>query len=281
MGVAIVTGATAGIGRLVSERLVDAGRTVVGVARRREILDELEAWSAPRAGAFHGLSVDLSYAGAADEVYARASEFGFVDVIVNVAGYGGPAPVEVCDDDFLRPMFETNFFTPYALIRRALPQMRQRRTGTIVNVLSVCSVLSVPGLSAYCSTKFALYALSESLRQEVEPLGIRVVGVLPGFTKTDAWQRSKQIYDSLGRHDGYDRVDAVSILDEVAMKIGVRPETVAERIVEAIEDPKRGDHHVIGLDGHLVNLWAAMPGPLRRKTMNAATGFLGWLKKSE
>lgn len=279
--VAIVTGASAGIGRLVAEQLVTSGHHVVGVARRAELLSELQDWSAGQPGVFESCPADLSDPDAPGRIYATASARGFVHVVVNVAGYGGPAPVESSDDDFLRPLFETNFFAPWSLIREALPAMRTRRRGTIVNMLSVCSKLSVPGLSAYCSSKFALYALSEALRQEVEPLGIRIVGVLPGFTKTDAWTRSREIFDEQQTHPDYDRVRSVSILDRVAARVGVAPERVADVVVRALEDPAYGDHHVVGIDGHLVNVWSALPGPLRRSTMTAATGFLGMLKRFE
>lgn len=268
-GVTIVTGATSGIGRLVCEDLLRRGHRVVGVGRRRELLEELRG-----EGDFFPCVADLSDPTSAAAVAAFAAQQGPVTALVNVAGYGGPAPVEATSDELLRPLFETNFFAPYALIRAVLPQMRERGSGTIVNVLSVCSVLSVPGLSAYCSSKFALHALTEALRDEVGPLGIRIVSVLPGFTKTNAWEKSREIYETYGQMEAYRRVTAVSVLDLVASKVGVAPERVSRRIVKILESRWSRAMYVIGIDGHLVNLWGALPGVLRRFTMHCATSFL-------
>lgn len=277
--VIVVTGASSGIGRAICEQLIEEGCRVVGIARRAELLEEMERAAIPAPGAFFGFAADLSCPEAADEIVEFARNLGPIVGLVNVAGYAGPAPVEACSDDFLESMFQTNFFAPFRLIRAVLPQMRRRREGTIVNVLSVCSILSVPGLSAYCSSKSALLALSESLRHEVAEFGIRVVSVLPGSTKTDAWHRYREIYDRFGQDGGYDSVRAMNALDRFGLRVGITPEAVARVVVKTMRSPWRS-YRAIGLDAHFFSLWAAMPPLFRIIAMRAALRVLGWLEST-
>lgn len=278
--VILVTGASSGIGRAICERLVGEGCRVVGVARREALLEEMERAAIPERGTFFACPADLSNRDDISGIIEFATGLGPVIGLVNVAGYAGPAPVEACTDEFVESMFATNFFAPLRLIRGILPQMRERRSGTIVNVLSVCSILAVPGLSSYCASKSALHALSESLRHEVREFGIRVVSVLPGSTKTEAWHRYRDIYDRFGRERGYESVQAMNALDRFGLRVGVEPETVARTVVRSLLSGRGSDHRVIGLDGHFFSLWAIMPGFFRRFAMMIALRVLSRLGRT-
>ena len=123
-------------------------------------------------------------------VRAAADRFGGVDVLVNNAGYGYRAAVEEGGEEDVARLFATNFHGPVALIRAVLPGMRSRRAGTIVNVSSIGARITPPGSGFYAASKAALEGMSGSLRQEVAPLGIRVIVVEPGQFRTEFAGRS-------------------------------------------------------------------------------------------
>jgi NAD(P)-dependent dehydrogenase (short-subunit alcohol dehydrogenase family) len=116
--------------------------------------------------------------------------FASVDVLVNNAGYGYRAAVEEGDDREVANLFATNFFGTVSLIKAVLPGMRARRSGTILNVSSIAGRLAAPGSGYYSATKFAVEGMSDALRKEVAPLGIRVTIVEPGAFRTDFAGRS-------------------------------------------------------------------------------------------
>ncbi|GLK59477.1 short-chain dehydrogenase/reductase [Azotobacter vinelandii] len=120
------------------------------------------------------------------------TRFGGVDVLVNNAGHGYRAAVEEADEQEVAALFASNFFGAVSTIKAVLPGMRARRAGTIVNVSSIAGRLAMPGSAYYSATKFALEGLSDALRKEVEPLGIKVMVVDPGAFRTDFAGRSLQ-----------------------------------------------------------------------------------------
>jgi NAD(P)-dependent dehydrogenase (short-subunit alcohol dehydrogenase family) len=118
-------------------------------------------------------------------VTAAVERFGRIDVLVNNAGYGSVGALEEIDVDELKALHETMFIGPVRLVQALLPAMRERGSGTIVQMSSMGGQLAPPGFGAYCSAKFALEAISESLAAEVAPLGIRVLIVEPGAFRTE------------------------------------------------------------------------------------------------
>ena len=179
----LVTGCSTGFGRAMAEELLERGDNVVATARRLELLEPLVAAYPERAMA---LKLDVTQpAEVAAAVAATRARFGRIDGLVNNAGAGVLALVEDGSLDAARAMMEVHYFGVLELIRAVLPEMRARRSGSIVNVGSVAGQIGFPGISYYCASKFALAGLTESLAAEARPLGIRVMLAELGPFATD------------------------------------------------------------------------------------------------
>ncbi len=182
----IVTGASSGIGEATARRLARAGAKVVISARRQNRLDALARELDP-AGA-NVLAVAGDVTSDADRrrlVDETVKKFGRVDALVNNAGYGVRGPVELVPVDLIRKNYETNIFSLIALTQLVLPQMRERGDGCIVNIGSVVGKFARPLSSVYDSTKHALEALTDGLRGELKPFGVRVTLIRPGAILTE------------------------------------------------------------------------------------------------
>jgi NAD(P)-dependent dehydrogenase (short-subunit alcohol dehydrogenase family) len=150
------------------------------------------------------LSVDVtSEPSMATAVRDAVATFGRIDVLVNNAGYGIVGAVEETSFDDIRKIYETNVFGLLGMTRAALPQMRRQRSGRIINMSSVAGYRSFPGYGIYCSTKFAVEAISEALSAELAPLGIHVTIVEPGYFRTDFLDATSFV-ESRTRIDDYD-----------------------------------------------------------------------------
>jgi NAD(P)-dependent dehydrogenase (short-subunit alcohol dehydrogenase family) len=178
--VAIVTGASSGIGKATANVLVKAGYRVHVVARRLEAMRDLE-----RVGAtLH--SLDLTHPeGVSQFVQDVIAREGRIDLLVNNAGYGSYGAVEDVPMAEARHQIDVNLFAPAQLIQEILPTMRAQRSGKIINVTSIGGKLWSPMGAWYHASKFALEGLSDCLRNEVRPFGIDVVLVEPGGVKTE------------------------------------------------------------------------------------------------
>jgi len=180
--VAIVTGASEGIGKAIAELFAREGARVVVAARSEEKLRELAA----RLGAERALAVPTDVADGAQVerlVQRTVERFGGLDIVVNNAGFGLYAPCHEMNWEHFRQMWEVNFFGAVRLALAALPHLRQRR-GAVVNISSVAGKIPLPYMGAYCATKFALNTISSSMRMELKQAGVRVVTVLPGRVAT-------------------------------------------------------------------------------------------------
>ncbi|NWN89551.1 MAG: SDR family NAD(P)-dependent oxidoreductase [Micrococcaceae bacterium] len=184
----LITGCSTGLGRALAQRVLEAGHNAVITARNSDTLAEL-ADAYPDTAL--SLPLDVQYGDQiASAVDAAEERFGGVDVLVNNAGYGYRAAVEEGEMDEIKQMFETNYYGAVAMINAVLPSMRQRGNGMIINISSIGAQRSSAGSGFYTATKAALESTSESLRQEVEPHGIRVAIVQPGPFRTDFAGRS-------------------------------------------------------------------------------------------
>jgi NAD(P)-dependent dehydrogenase (short-subunit alcohol dehydrogenase family) len=175
--VALVTGASSGIGEAAARALVDAGFTVYGTSRRATPGET--RWEV----VFLPLDVtdDESVTAAVREVLDRS---GRIDVLVNNAGLGVAGAAEESSVEQARALFETNVFGSIRMTRAVLPHMREQRSGRIINVSSIVGLIPVPYMALYASSKHALEGYSESVDHEVREHGVRVLLVEPGFTKT-------------------------------------------------------------------------------------------------
>ena len=175
--VAVVTGASSGIGKATAERLTEAGYEVFGTSRRAVPGGQRS---------FERLTLDVtsdrSVEAAVKEVIRRA---GRIDLLVNNAGFGvAPAGAEESSIEQAQSIFDTNFFGIVRMTRAVLPQMRQQGGGRIINIGSVLGFLPMPYGALYAATKHAIEGYSESLDHELRTRGIRVSVIEPAYTKT-------------------------------------------------------------------------------------------------
>jgi len=183
----LVTGVSSGFGRALAEAALSDGHTVAGTVRNDADRQSFEALGRSA----HAVVLDVTDTKAiAPAVADIKSRIGAIDVLVNNAGYGHEGILEESSIDDLRRQFEVNVFGAVAMIQAVLPSMRRRRAGHILNITSMGGIITLPGLSYYHGSKFALEGISESLGKEVKELGIKVTAVEPGGFRTDWAGRS-------------------------------------------------------------------------------------------
>lgn len=201
--VVIVTGASSGIGEATARRLARAGARVVITARRRDRLDALARELDPSGAAVLVVAGDVTIdADRRALVDATLARFGRIDALVNNAGYGTRGPVETVPVEALRRNFETNVFSLVALTQLVLPHLRAQGSGCVVNIGSVAGRIARPLSSVYDSTKHALEALTDGLRGEVKPFGVRVTLVRPGYIVTEFVDAANAASDQITENSG-------------------------------------------------------------------------------
>jgi NAD(P)-dependent dehydrogenase (short-subunit alcohol dehydrogenase family) len=181
-----VTGGTPGnFGMAFAEAALETGDRVVLTSRRPE---ELASWAGQYGDRILVVRLDVTDAAQVSRAVRVAEErFGGIDVLVNNAGRGWFGSIEGMDESAVRAMFELNFFAVLSVTRAVLPGMRARGDGWIVNVSSVAGLVAATGFGYYSATKFALEAVTETLRAEVAAQGISVLAVEPGAFRTNAY----------------------------------------------------------------------------------------------
>jgi NAD(P)-dependent dehydrogenase (short-subunit alcohol dehydrogenase family) len=236
----LITGCSTGIGRATAVELTKRGFEVVATARRPETLDDLDV--AQR------LALDVDDDAS---VAACRAACGEVDVLVNNAGFEVSAPVELVPLDEVRRMFETNFFGVLRMMQAFLPSMRERGSGTIVNVSSVAGRAVGPLGALYAASKYAVEGMSEGLHLEVGHFGIRVILIEPGSIETNFDQNVRRYgvdeapYDELARQ--WETSMDVLRGDEVP-----GPELVAAAIADAVESDAPATRIPVGADAEMV-----------------------------
>ena len=184
--IALVTGASSGIGAATARALAAAGMAVAIAARRKDRLDGLATEIAKAGGSAIVLTADLTKESDAQRIVKETeAHFGRLDVLVNNAGVMYLEPIDTASLERWRDMFDLNVLSLIASTQAALPGMRARHNGHIVNVSSTAGRMAHPGSGGYAATKFAVGAFSESLRKEVYQDNIRVTVIEPGVTETE------------------------------------------------------------------------------------------------
>ncbi len=185
--VAIVTGGTKGIGRAIAEALVRQGANVSVTARSRHEIDEAVAQlRTSQSGAATGVVADVCNYSQVKAVFELTiGEFGGLDILVNNAGIGLFQTVEEMSPEDFRSVLETNLFGVFYCCHEAIPLMKQRGGGYIINISSLAGTNAHPRMAAYNASKFGLNGFSEALMQEVRHDGIRVSYIMPGSVNTE------------------------------------------------------------------------------------------------
>lgn len=184
----LITGVSSGFGRALAVEALGTGHRVIGTVRSEQARREFEALAAENATA---RILDVTDFDAIDEVVTDIERtVGPVDVLVNNAGYGHEGIFEESPLADMRRQFDVNVFGAVAMMKAVLPYMRDRRNGHILNITSMGGHITLPGISYYCGSKFALEGISESVGKEVKPFGITVTAVAPGSFRTDWAGRS-------------------------------------------------------------------------------------------
>lgn len=258
----LVTGASSGIGRAAATEFALRGHEVFAAARRAEELEQLAAKSDRIAAVQIDVTDRASVAAARAAVDELTDGYG-IDALVNSAGYALGGPVEVLSGEAVEHQFQTNVFGLLDVTRAFLPKMRSRGSGTIVNVSSVVGRVAFPGMGVYAATKFALEALSDALRMELAPFGVKVVLIEPGFVKTDIGAASQRQSAGFTRAaDGYEEmIDRVTdFVGKQVSENGIPAERVGRQIVEAVEARNPRARYLLPASSKaLVRLMRALP----------------------
>ncbi len=242
-----ITGCSTGLGRALAQRVLEHGHRAVVTARRTDQISDIVADYSANALA---VALDINDHAQVDAAIAQADEqFGGIDVLVNNAGYGYLAAVEEGDEQDIRDMFETNFFSLAALIRKVLPGMRARKSGHIINISSVGGLVGAASSGFYNATKFAVEGLSDALAKEVEPLGIRVTAIEPGPFRTDWAGRSlKQAKHPIAAYADTAAARRAQITSYSGKQAG-DPVRAADAIIKVVESDDPPHNLILGKNG--------------------------------
>jgi NAD(P)-dependent dehydrogenase (short-subunit alcohol dehydrogenase family) len=246
--VALVTGATSGIGEATAHRLHDRGYTVFAAGRNPEALNAL------RSRGLQARSLDVTDEAAVDRLIEEINaEHGGVDLLVNSAGYPLPRPLEQVELSELRQLFETNVVATLHLSQAVLPGMRARRSGRIVTIGSTGGRFTSPGAGAYHTVKYAVEALSLSLGAEVAPFGVRVVLIDPTGVRTPFVTSQFDTVHSYPDDDPYGefKVRYAETTRRLATAKGltVGADTVARAVVRVVQARNPRPRYIVGASG--------------------------------
>jgi NAD(P)-dependent dehydrogenase (short-subunit alcohol dehydrogenase family) len=241
--IALITGASSGIGLATAHAFAAVGSQVVLVARTSETLEAAANEINDAGGWSIAISVDITDRAAVRSLIEMVERrFGRLDVLVNNAGIGVNSPVAKLDVADLERVLAVNLYGPLHLIQAALPLMVTQRKGVIVNILSISGRRAMPNSGGYCASKAALELLSDSLRMEVASAGVKVVNVCPGFTVTPFASHALGELRPRGR----------------GRRLAVPPERVARAVVKAVRREKR-DSYVTLFDRAVISVTRLFP----------------------
>lgn len=248
----LITGTSKGIGYETALAFARAGYRVHATMRNPSQSPALAEMAAKES-----LPISISPMDVDDDDSVRAgieliqAHHGPVDILVNNAGIERAGSIEESPLDDFKATMETNYFGAIRCIKAVVPQMRQRRSGTIINISSVAGSFSHPPMTAYCASKWALEAMSEALACEMKTFGVRVAMVKPGIIDTAMAQRISQTGGSEYPHAG--RVS--SLFTSTLQNAPVPPSLVAEKVLEIVASGTWQLRHPVGPDAVPLIAW--------------------------
>lgn len=241
-GIALVTGASSGLGEAITRQIEKDNFYVLATGRRMQELEKL------RSANVEPFMLDVTKS---EDVKAAIDYLcktkGGIDLVVNSAGYGYYSTIEEGSVEDVQRLFDVNYFGTMRVIQEVLPHMRKRQGGTIINISSVVGQVALPAQGYYCSTKHAIEAFSDSLRMEVKQFGIKVVIIEPGPIKTGF---DKIALDSLKKsHKIKDYNKLVSAMGKSVVEAyadAIDPSSIAHAVhkILSTKNPKR--RYVVG-----------------------------------
>jgi NAD(P)-dependent dehydrogenase (short-subunit alcohol dehydrogenase family) len=263
----LVTGASSGIGRATAERLERAGWTVwAGV---RDLADG-SAVADGHSARLRPLELDVADEDSIATAFAEIERQGGIDAVVNNAGIGVAGPLELLTSEELREQLEVNVVGQLAVTRAALPLLRRADDPRIVFVGSIGGRIAFPFAGAYHASKYAIEALGDSLRVELEPEGIPVSIVEPPAISTAIWDKARdklaQLRERPGAERYSERLNAFSKRLQSADESGGEPDEVATTIEKALTEDSPSARYPVGASARLVGaLKPLIPDPLLDK----------------
>ncbi len=263
---AIITGASTGIGRGLALSLTKIYKAkLVLTARSREDLETLAQEVKRLGGEAVVLAADIAGEGVTESLVNLAvKNFGKLNMVVNNAGMGISGSFAKLSEEDWRRIFEVNFFSALTLTQHALPHLRAEEVAKLVNISSVAGKVSIPGSVSYCSTKFALTALSEGLAAELAPDNIDVLTVCPGWVRTEFFQKN-DLPDTRNPTEIARRNDLKGFLMKNVLSIST--EECVKEIIEALE--KGGSRELI----------LTLPGKVAERLQGTAPGVMRFLAR--
>ncbi len=242
----LITGVSSGFGRALAQEALVNGYRVIGTVRNAEAKAAFEQLHAEHALAF---VLDVTHFASIDALIADIEDKqGPIDVLVNNAGYGHEGIMEESSLEEMRRQFDVNVFGAVAMTKAVLPFMRQRRRGHILNITSMGGFITMPGISYYCGSKFALEGISETLSKELAPFNIHVTAVAPGSFRTD-WAGRSMVRSARSISD-YDALfDPIRLArEEKSGKQLGNPQKAARAMLTIIESDNPPAHLLLGSD---------------------------------
>lgn len=276
----LVTGASGGLGYGLVQSLCEKGHRVWATVRKPEVMQSLQS-KFPQLLTI--VKLDMTNSTDVDRIFTEIhsqydsnKEF----ILVNNAGIAVGSPVESLPIDEWRNLYEINLFGPIRLIQKFLPLIRKTK-GRIINVGSISGRISTPFLAPYSSSKFALRSLTDCLRREVLPLGVKVILIEPGPTKTNIWSKSLEHGQELETKMSEDiravygkQVQSLRSGVEKTAKNAIAVEVVVSRMIDAIESQNPKLYYLVGKNICLLSLMARfMPTRILDKLL--MSGFRG------
>ncbi len=264
--VAIVTGASSGIGEACARRLARNGFRVVLAARRGERLERIAKEIAQQGGDALPVSTDLGETDATDNLVDETlAAYGRIDLLLNNAGYSPAAAIEQFSRDELRQTFDVNLLSGLHLIGRVIPVMLEQGSGRILNMGSLGGSVPAPLAIAYASTKAGIAAATRGLRLELAPWNIHVALIVPGFVRTEVFDKARAMGEALRGDPANPYRKMMFDLDDFAqanLKKALEPDDVATVVLRAATEARPRSRYYAPFSARLqASFLAALPEP--------------------